>query len=59
MSAGASPTTAADGAEVLSLLRALSRLLLKWSWEGVVGYEEAVEHARLLESTGYSHRRNV
>jgi len=35
--------TKADKTEVRDLLRGLSRLLLNWSWEGVVGYEEMVE----------------
>lgn len=35
--------TKADKTEVRDLLRDLSRLLLNWSWEGVVGYEEMVE----------------
>ena len=33
----------ADTHEVRTLLCDLSQLLLKWSWEGVVGYEEKVE----------------
>jgi uncharacterized membrane protein YjjP (DUF1212 family)/uncharacterized membrane protein YjjB (DUF3815 family) len=33
----------ADAHEVRTLLCDLSQLLLKWSWEGVVGYEEKVE----------------
>ena len=37
------PVTRADATDVRSLLEDLSALLLKWSWEGVVGYEEMVE----------------
>ena len=36
-------TTKANATEVRGLLCGLSELLLKWSWEGVVGYEEMVE----------------
>ena len=32
-----------EDTQVRALLCDLSRLLLKWSWEGVVGYEEMVE----------------
>jgi uncharacterized membrane protein YjjP (DUF1212 family)/uncharacterized membrane protein YjjB (DUF3815 family) len=32
-----------DAGEVLALLTELSQQLLAWSWEGVAGYEEAVE----------------
>ena len=40
-----------DSREVLGLLQDLSALLLKWSWEGVVNYEEMVE--RVGRSYGY------
>jgi uncharacterized membrane protein YjjP (DUF1212 family) len=41
----------ADSTEVLALLCELSQLLLKWSWEGVVGYEEMAE--RVGRTYGY------
>lgn len=40
-----------EASEVLDLLCELSQLLLKWSWEGVVGYEEMVE--RVGRTYGY------
>ena len=41
----------ADAKEVRALLSELSQLLLAWSWEGVVGYEEMVE--RVGRTYGY------
>ncbi len=38
-------------AEVLALLHDLSQLLLAWSWEGVVGYEEMV--TKVAKTYGY------
>jgi uncharacterized membrane protein YjjP (DUF1212 family)/uncharacterized membrane protein YjjB (DUF3815 family) len=51
MSTPSKPTTNPDASEVRGLLSELSRLLLKWSWEGVVGYEEIVE--RVGRTYGY------
>jgi len=41
----------ADSAEVEALLSELAQLMLSWSWEGVVGYEEMVE--RVGRTYGY------
>jgi hypothetical protein len=51
MSTANHPTTKSAASEVRDLLNELSRLLLNWSWEGVVGYEEMVE--RIAGTYGY------
>jgi uncharacterized membrane protein YjjP (DUF1212 family)/uncharacterized membrane protein YjjB (DUF3815 family) len=51
MNESSSARVKADPAEVRALLRELSQLLLKWSWEGVAGYEEMVE--RVGRTYGY------
>jgi uncharacterized membrane protein YjjP (DUF1212 family) len=51
MSTAGSTTAKADAGEVRALLCELSQLLLKWSWEGVVGYEEITE--RVGRTYGY------
>lgn len=43
MNTAANTELRADSGEVLDLLCELCQLLLNWSWEGVVGYEEMVE----------------
>ena len=51
MSTTTNTVSKADASEVLDLLCELSQLFLKWSWEGVVGYEEMVE--RVGRTYGY------
>jgi uncharacterized membrane protein YjjP (DUF1212 family) len=51
LSATADTTTKSDATEVRDLLSELCQLLLKWSWEGIVGYEEMVE--RVGRTYGY------
>jgi uncharacterized membrane protein YjjP (DUF1212 family) len=51
VNSAAEKASSADSTEVLALLCELSQLLLKWSWEGVVGYEEMAE--RVGRTYGY------
>jgi len=51
MSESGNTSVKADAAEVSALLCELSQQLLAWSWEGVAGYEEAVE--RVGRAYGY------